>query len=280
MPWDFRKRNSTNGVNPAGTLRCLEFYTVVCQWGGILTLVFFRLYPSCEWEDKLIRKLIGDGKIAARLEGAADRRSVTDVECPICFLNYSEVNVTSCCQANICTECFLQVKPQKGGKTGSCPFCNTARMQVSVAKPEPKMLPVESPLPATPERPNKNPAEEAPDLIPGTATDASSIGSGGFGSTLEQHVKSRPGLVTEDSVRSLALTPEERKQLETQVRAQHFHPLTMRLQQEEAERRLRNELEYYTSSSTTTGTPSRSQRYVTEEQQIAMAIEASLRDAS
>jgi hypothetical protein len=44
---------------------------------------------------------------------------------------------------------------------------------------------------------------------------------------------------------SLAMTPEERHNLEQEVRAQHHHPLTMRLEAEEAERRMRNQMEYY-----------------------------------
>ena len=46
-------------------------------------------------------------------------------------------------------------------------------------------------------------------------------------------------------ISSLAMTPEERRALESEVRAQHNHPLAIRLEQEEAERRMRNEYEYY-----------------------------------
>jgi len=46
-------------------------------------------------------------------------------------------------------------------------------------------------------------------------------------------------------ISNLAMTPEERHPLEQEMRAQHHHPLTMRLEQEEAERRMRNEMRYY-----------------------------------
>ena len=54
-------------------------------------------------------------------------------ECPICFLGYSEVNTTKCCNANICTECYLQVRPQKE-KQSTCPFCSSDNLSVVVAK--------------------------------------------------------------------------------------------------------------------------------------------------
>jgi len=91
------------------------------------------LYPSVAWEEKAIRKLIADGKLAARLKGGEARTSPTDCECPICFLQYSQVNITHCCQAHICTECYLQVRPQKE-KNATCPFCNNAKLVVSVAR--------------------------------------------------------------------------------------------------------------------------------------------------
>lgn len=230
----------------------------------------------------MIRRLIGDGKLAARLKGSDDGASKSDVECPICFLNYTETNLTSCCAANICTECFLQVKPQQGGKTG-CPFCKETNLRVSVAKPNPKNVGLESPLSyQTPERPARDTVEtpEQADTVPRrVATDGSSTGSG-FGSSLEQHVKSsRPNIVSDDSSSSLALTPDERKRLESQVKSQNFHPLAMRLQQEEEERRIRNQLEYYTSRPPSSRYTSRGP-FISEEQQIAMAIEASLRDGS
>jgi len=53
----------------------------------------------------------------------------------------------------------------------------------------------------------------------------------------------------QEQISSLAMTPEERRALETEMRAQHTHPLTMRLEQEEAERRMRNEMAYYQNRS-------------------------------
>lgn len=78
------------------------------------------------------------------------------------------------------------------------------------------------------------------------------------------------------------MTPQERHVLEDEMRAQHLHPLALRLEQEEAERRLRNELEYAARR----GPPDHRPRPpmalpgLTEEQQIALAIAASLRDRS
>ncbi|GAX22218.1 hypothetical protein FisN_19Lh283 [Fistulifera solaris] len=88
------------------------------------------LYPSCHWEDKVIRRLIGDGKLAARQKGTERRTKESDHECPICFLNYGQVNVTKCCQAVLCTECYLQVHPQR--EKSVCPFCNNPKLVVSI----------------------------------------------------------------------------------------------------------------------------------------------------
>lgn len=96
------------------------------------------LYASCSWEYRTIRKLIGDGKLAGRQKGF-DQCSSSTEECPICFLNYTKVNITNCCKAYICTECFLQVRPQKipnntpENENGCCPFCNTPKFSVQIA---------------------------------------------------------------------------------------------------------------------------------------------------
>eukprot|EP00568_Trieres_chinensis_P000199 CAMPEP_0183304100 /NCGR_PEP_ID=MMETSP0160_2-20130417/9307_1 /TAXON_ID=2839 ORGANISM="Odontella Sinensis, Strain Grunow 1884" /NCGR_SAMPLE_ID=MMETSP0160_2 /ASSEMBLY_ACC=CAM_ASM_000250 /LENGTH=197 /DNA_ID=CAMNT_0025467093 /DNA_START=225 /DNA_END=815 /DNA_ORIENTATION=+ len=91
------------------------------------------LYESCQWEDKAIRRLIGDGKLAARLKGNDSRTNPGDRECPICFLHYSQVNLTTCCKAALCTECYLQVRPQRQ-KDCPCPFCNRPKVTITVAE--------------------------------------------------------------------------------------------------------------------------------------------------
>ena len=88
-----------------------------------------RLYETCEWEPKQIRRLISNGQLAARLRGTDSRLSKTDRECPICFMYYSETNISKCCNATLCTECYLQIKPGKD-RYCICPFCNNPKMQV------------------------------------------------------------------------------------------------------------------------------------------------------
>jgi len=251
----------------------------------------FSLYASCQWDDKAIRRLIGDGKLAARLKGSEDGASSTDHECPICFFNYSEINVTKCCHASICTECYLQVKPQKSssknkqGKVNqhNCPFCNAARLQVCVAttpaagngggggggvgtgtmteqalssadQQQHKLLEGNNSDTNIPDGTATPPSEQSP---PKTSTPTT-----GFGSHLERNervamMRARSSSMSESQsnstlqqspvqeISNLAMTPEERHALESEMRAQHNHPLTMRLEQEEAERRMRNEMEYY-----------------------------------
>jgi hypothetical protein len=47
------------------------------------------------------------------------------------------------------------------------------------------------------------------------------------------------------------MTVEERQQIEAEMRAQHLHPLALKIEQEEMERRLSNQLQYYSQRTTT-----------------------------
>lgn len=233
--------------------------------------------------------MIGDGKLAARLRGSDDRNSCSDRECPICFLSYAEINVTKCCNASICTECYLQVKPQRqqakpNGKPqlNHCPFCNASRLNVTVAgkldscaveqrfNEEQQMEAdrirsrngMSGGLGAKPEQPEANPNGLA-------ATPSSPTPKSGFGSSLEQNdrvalMRARSNSAASEHSAShhpsssaasadmshLAMTPEDRQSLEDEMRAQHHHPLAVRLEREETERRTRNEMEYYQRAQT------------------------------
>jgi hypothetical protein len=300
--------------------------------------LFHSLYPNCLWDEKQIRRWMGDGKLAPRLQGSENRSSVTDVECPICFLHYARMNVTKCCQANICTECFLQVrkpphyKPPHTGSSSSgqgnncssssiCPFCNAPKISITVAAVptasviqarqaeeqrvlEAKFRARNESEKASHERQQQQKQEQA-------IMDASnnSNSSSTFGTSLDQNERvalwrarssslsesnnsatgdSPSHVIREQQNQSfsrqpqpyassqhgnnnnttassnlrhhllldqtpseeeiaacLAMTAAERSALEAEMRAQHQHPLTRRIQQEEAERRLQNQLNYY-----------------------------------
>jgi hypothetical protein len=43
------------------------------------------LYPTCEWDDKTVKKLINKKKVAPRYPGREESGPELD-ECPICFL--------------------------------------------------------------------------------------------------------------------------------------------------------------------------------------------------
>jgi len=212
------------------------------------------LYPSCHWDEKAIRRLIGDGRLAARLKGSESRNTAGDQECPICFLQYTEVNITQCCKANICTECFLQIRPQKE-KNCVCPFCNNSRLFVSVARKlnnaqlevrqADEQRVIEARIRSRVE--GQNGVESAPM----TATDPN-----GFGSSLESDAILRrqrsPSMGAENEsslsdiqlLRQLSLTSQDRQALEEEMRAQHTHPLALQVEQEAEQRRIQNEIEY------------------------------------
>jgi len=234
------------------------------------------LYPSCKWDERGIRRLIGDGKLAARLGGSDVRSNPTDQECPICFLHYSEINITNCCSATVCTECYLQIRPQKE-RAVTCPFCNNPKITVVVAKTmdsediqkrdHEEQAVIEAKI-----RARANTGESATGTVDSASTDGnnnnnnegggtggdspSSPSRDGFGSSLERHssiLRTRSESISSadsgyDSS-SLALTSDDRRRLEEEMRAQLSHPLSRRMEAEAEERRFENEREYYRSNS-------------------------------
>lgn len=93
----------------------------------------FSILKSCPWEYRAVRHLIKRGRLAARLKGKDERQIGTEQQCPICMLEYDEINMLKCCRAMICTECYLQVQ-DPSTQSSECPFCKNCSMSVTVAK--------------------------------------------------------------------------------------------------------------------------------------------------
>mmetsp|Transcript_5259 Transcript_5259/g.11696 ORF Transcript_5259/g.11696 Transcript_5259/m.11696 type:complete len:156 (-) Transcript_5259:19-486(-) len=88
------------------------------------------LYSTCDWDEKVVKKLIVKKRLAPRYPGKSEDDLGEGLEeCPICMLFYPSVNRTRCCKKPVCTECFLQFKSE-GGKPPSCPFCNEPSLAV------------------------------------------------------------------------------------------------------------------------------------------------------
>uniref|UniRef100_A0A7S4JDB5 RING-type domain-containing protein n=1 Tax=Guillardia theta TaxID=55529 RepID=A0A7S4JDB5_GUITH len=88
------------------------------------------LYPTCDWDEKTVKKLINKKKVAPRYPGREEPGPDLD-ECPICFLWYpGGLNRSKCCKKPICTECFLQFKKPNAQKAIQCPFCNSLNYSV------------------------------------------------------------------------------------------------------------------------------------------------------
>lgn len=85
------------------------------------------------WEEKTVRKLLNKGKLSPNLCGKDERESGKERDCPICLLHYDEINMLKCCNATICTECYLQVQDPIYQLT-PCPFCKHERMIVAPAR--------------------------------------------------------------------------------------------------------------------------------------------------
>jgi hypothetical protein len=241
-----------------------------------LAQLYPRLYPSCEWESKQIRRLIGDGKLAARLRGSDSCVSKSDRECPICFMYYSETNISKCCNATVCTECYLQIKPQKDKHT-TCPFCNNPKMTITVqrAMDEDDILKRDEEEQRFIEAAIRNRAAQKNGESAGLENNTpnnSPEGSGTFGSSLDNYNRSRtfsnasssnvsatssePGTVTNmddsnNALLSVAMTPEDRRALENEMRAQLSHETLQRMRSEEEEASMRRAQEWYGSEAGT-----------------------------
>ena len=207
-------------------------------------------------------------------------------ECPICFFTYPQMNTTKCCQANICTECYLQLQPyQKPDSQGNyskpitmnaktqqnaCPFCNSSKLAVTVGTMKQIQSQQQQPQPEQPMSPlpySKDVTHDQPESNPNTTNcPTTTTPTSGFGSSLEQndrvammrarscsiasehsHSSSTTTSVKDqqEMVSQAAMTVLERRQIEEEMRAQHLHPLALKIEQEEMERRLKNQLQYY-----------------------------------
>eukprot|EP01115_Flamella_aegyptia_P012268 TRINITY_DN60570_c0_g2_i2.p1 TRINITY_DN60570_c0_g2~~TRINITY_DN60570_c0_g2_i2.p1 ORF type:complete len:129 (-),score=18.73 TRINITY_DN60570_c0_g2_i2:50-436(-) len=88
------------------------------------------LYPSCNWDNKTIKKLILEKKLAPIFDGIEENENNEPLdECPICFYFYPYLNKSSCCKQPICTECYMQIKGTPKNE-GSCPYCNNEGFNV------------------------------------------------------------------------------------------------------------------------------------------------------
>jgi len=176
------------------------------------------LYDSCKWEQRHIRRVIADGKLGARLQGTEARESDSDQECPICFLHYTEINMLQCCSATICTECYLQVQepPRSQNPPCPCPFCNHDKIVVKIAK---KL-----------DGDDVAKRDEEEQFV------------------IEASIRARKDSIS--SVNSLGsssktvLTPDERQNLEEEMRSQRAHPIMTQIRRQEEEQRDTHDREY------------------------------------
>ncbi|KAK1362388.1 RING-type E3 ubiquitin ligase [Heracleum sosnowskyi] len=88
------------------------------------------LYELKDVDQKKLRKLILDSKLAPCYPGDDDHTAFDLEECPICFLYYPSLNRSRCCSKGICTECFLQMKTPNSTRPTQCPFCKTSNYAV------------------------------------------------------------------------------------------------------------------------------------------------------
>ena len=100
--------------------------------------------PKLTYSHSAVELLVSQRKLAPRrpvedpeapgtgTKSVRGTAKVEPVECPICFLNYNEINRVDCCQQNICTDCYVTVRntmpdPEKC----ICPFCNKTGFKIT-----------------------------------------------------------------------------------------------------------------------------------------------------
>ena len=84
------------------------------------------LYPTCEWDDKAVKKLINKKKIAPRYPGREDAGADME-ECPICFLVL--VSIPFQCLASLDgTECHTGFTSVVSGRLESFQVLPTTNM--------------------------------------------------------------------------------------------------------------------------------------------------------
>jgi len=195
------------------------------------------------------------------------------------------MNITTCCRTNICTECYLQVRPQttrgNGAKKSSpvpCPFCNsvchrksfqvqvvsvTSKDQLEQQEQEQQLAHYKR-LQADQQRSAPNDSDENNDQnTTATLSNTAAQPKGTtFGTCLEQDERvalfrkrsesvssSSGGLEKPQSevevIQSIAMTPEQRKQLEREMKDQQLHPLALQVEMEAHQRRAMNEQRHY-----------------------------------
>lgn len=293
--------NSMNVVNRVGTYnRHTAFMKISLEHISILSRTSYyycRLYESRPWEDKAIKKLIASGKVAPISKGHDWRQDTAWQECPICFLYYSQINSTVCCHANICTECYLQVRPQTATTTKQtspipCPFCNHVdrhkAFQATVLKLT--LQDLEKQQQYEQEQINAHEQRLQADQQQRTTSETSSSssvsstsnnnnnhastttfgsyldqdervamfrkrsesiassnggGGGGGGSNNNNGEMMTPTRQEVQLIQSMAMTPQERKQLEDEMKNQQLHPLALQIEMEAQQRISQNEQRHY-----------------------------------
>jgi hypothetical protein len=190
-------------------------------------------------------------------------------ECPICFLQYTQVNVATCCAAPICTECYLQVHPPKE-KSVTCPFCNNPTFDVRVAKQldeeyvlqreEEEQKMIEATIRSRSGHFSSSVLTEITNSHmekPDESVDSNTATNSGydtptqveeFGSNLVRRLRARTeSLSSRDCLNHetiMTVSPEERRQLELEMKDQKSHPLVRMLELEAEETRHRHEVEH------------------------------------
>jgi hypothetical protein len=64
--------------------------------------------PLFSWDD--VKTFISSSLLAPKVEEDDDEKHDSSNECPICFLNFRELNVVNCCKQAICTGCYIDVR--------------------------------------------------------------------------------------------------------------------------------------------------------------------------
>lgn len=178
---------------------------------------------------------------------------------------YSETNVTRCCEATVCTECYLQLFKSPKEKIAVCPFCNNPKCSVQVQsgmddqaiaeREEEEQRVIEATI-----------KSRSGYTAEGSGSISGSSGSSSFGSELENYNRSRARTLSREStvsessgdsgvcdpesalIMSVAMSPDERRSIEQEMRSQLSHETHVRMENEAEEARVRHAQEWFGSN--------------------------------
>ena len=103
---------------------------------------FNGIYKDYKWDNNTICENIRQNKLTPLNPPSDKKNSQNQTYCPLCYYYYPRINLTTCCNKSICTECFAAFINKPPNCT--CPYCHKTGLNVT-PNHDSKTAPDESP---------------------------------------------------------------------------------------------------------------------------------------